>query len=348
LTGAATLVGAEVLRELLGRREVKEIFLPLPSPTRQRVESYLGGLPMHVRWLDDDLRDLDVTFDVGIHCAQREIKDHDLDRARAANVEPVDEWIALLERNPSVRLHHLSTAFTAGTRRGLYTEFDLDCGQDFHNAYERSKYEAEKRLRGSAVTERVTIYRPSHTLGRAATGRAFDLEGAYPLLASMAAASVLPGDGRARIDFVPADFVAAAMTALVCAGATGTFNLACGWHRSPTVSQAAVLAAKGRGRKHGPRLLPRGVASPLRLAGAASPGRLTSRDLAFTTARDLLHQGAVFDTYLADSALAKLGITRPEPSSWLETAVRAAEEQAWIADGNGHQSSGTSARTSRV
>jgi pimeloyl-ACP methyl ester carboxylesterase/nucleoside-diphosphate-sugar epimerase len=348
LTGAATLVGAEVLKELLARPQVEAIRLLLPAGearqrrTRERLEAYLGPLPSSIEMIAGDLRlprfgfslatwdELAAWVNTGFHCAQREIRDRNLELARQANVWPVETWLQLLGHNPVLRLHHLSTAFVGGTRRGLLTEFDLDCGQGFHDAWERSKFEAEVRLRESPASDRVTIYRPSHTLGRAATGEAFHLEGAYALLASLAAAPVLPGDAHARIDLVPADWVAAAMVALAGSGA-GTFHLACGWAASLPVREAADLAARGRGGTRGARLLPRAVAGPLRLVGAAAPGGLASRGLAFTTARNLLHQGPVFDTYLAGLALAPLGLPCPAPAAWLETAARSAHLYGWQA-----------------
>lgn len=349
LTGAATLPGAEVLRELLLRPDVESILLLLPEQesTRRRdlarLESYLGAMPPSVSLLAGDLRlprfglpasaweELAASFDVGFHCARREVLDQNLELARQANLRPVETWVQLLDGNPTLRLQHLSTAFIGGTRSGLLTEFDLDCGQGFHNAWERSMFEAEVRLRESRAAGRVTIYRPSHVLGRSGTGDAFQLGGAYPLLATLAGASILPGDARARLDFVPADYVAAAVVALAFSGATGTFHLACGWNDSLPVRRVASLAAKGRGRSRGARLWPRGIAAPLRLAGAATLGRLAPRGLAFTTARDLLHQGPVFDTYLADTALAPLGVARPAPENWLETIVRRAEARGWEA-----------------
>lgn len=349
LTGAATLLGAEILKELLLRPDVEAILLLMSaeeSASRrdfERLESYLGPLPPLVKIIAGDLRlprfglslaawaELADSFDMGFHCAQREVLDQSLELARQANLRPAETWANLLDRNPKLRLHHLSTAFIGGNRHGLLTEFDLDCGQGFRNAWERSLFEAEVRLRESRASDRITIYRPSHMLGRSDTGDAFQLGGAYPLLATLAGASVLPGDARARIDFVPADYVAASMVSLAFSGASGTFHLACGWHDSLPIRQAAAIAAKGRGRSRGARLLPRGVAGPLRLAGAATLGGLASRRLAFTSARDLLHQGAVFDTYLADIALAALGIARPTPESWLETVVQHAESRHWEA-----------------
>jgi pimeloyl-ACP methyl ester carboxylesterase len=349
LTGAATLPGAEILKELLLQRDVEAVLLLMPAdePTRlrdlERLAKYLGPLPPSARVVAGDLRlprfglsmtaweELAAAFDLGFHCAQREVKDQNLELSRQANVRPVETWIQLLRRNPELRLHHLSTAFTGGTRRGLFTEFDLDCGQDFNNAWERSLFEAETRLRESKASERVTVYRPSHILGRADTGGAFQFGGAYPLLAALAASLVLPGDARAHIDFVPADYVAAAMVSLACSGATGTFHLACGWETSLPVRQAAALAAKGLGRSRGTRLVPRGLAWPLRLAGAKTQGGLASRSLSFANARDLLHQGPVFDTYLANLALEPLGIARPSPANWLERVVQCAEARRWEA-----------------
>ena len=350
LTGAASLVGAEVLRELLARASVETLLLLMPADegTRrrdfERLENYLGQLPASVTPVAGDLRlprfglsqpaweELAASFDIGLHCAQREVKDRNLNGARQANLRPIESWTEMLDHNPKLRLHHLSTAFIGGTRRGLFTEFDLDCGQGFHNAWERSLFEAEVHLRASGASDRITVYRPSHILGRSDTGEVFHLGGAYPLLATLSAAAVLPGDARARIDLVGADYVAASMVALVCEGATGTFHLACGWEASLPVRQATALAAKGRGRRGGgARLLPRGIAWPLRLAGAAIPGRLTSRSLAFTTARDMLHQGPVFDTYLADLALEPLGIARTAPEGWLEAAVQHADSFGWKA-----------------
>jgi pimeloyl-ACP methyl ester carboxylesterase len=349
LTGAATLPGAEILKELLLRTDVEAILLLMPTEEAircrdlERLAKYLGPLPPSVKAVAGDLRlprfglsiqgweELAASFEMGFHCAQRDVKDQNLELSRQANLRPVETWIQLLRRNPELRLHHLSTAFTGGTRRGLFTEFDIDCGQGFHNAWERSLFEAERRLRESKVSERVTVYRPSHLLGRADTGEAFQFGGAYPLLAALAASSVLPGDARARIDFVPADYVAAAMVALACSGATGTFHLACGWETSLPVRLAAALVSKTLGRSRGARLVPRGFAWPLRLAGASTRGGLSSRSLAFATARDLLHQGPVFDTYRADLELEPLGLTLPSPENWLETIAQRAETRGWEA-----------------
>ncbi len=60
-------------------------------------------------------------------------------------------------------LHHVSTAFVCGDRRGRFAEADLDVGQGFRNLYERSKFEAERALRGEWAPKlgvRWTVHRP--------------------------------------------------------------------------------------------------------------------------------------------------------------------------------------------
>lgn len=275
LSGAATMIGAEVLKELLQWSDVTSLQLLLTDRTAaERLQSFTGPWPAHVR-VAGDAGDCDVV----IRC------DSD------ANV---GRWIPWLEEHPAARLHHLSTAFVAGTRRGLFTEFDLDVGQGFSDEFEESHFGAEVRLRLSAASDRITIYRPSHVLARS---RAFEPGGAHALLAALASSSVLPGDPRARIDFIPLDYVAAAIVALVRRSATGTFHLACGWEGSLPVKRAAALSANGRGAA---LLLPRLVPWPRRAAGAS------------------LYQGPVFDTFRADLALA---MSKPSAESWLAEAV---------------------------
>jgi thioester reductase-like protein len=350
ITGATTLIGAEIVRELLVRPDVGSLLITMPAEEAlqrlqlNRLEAYLGRMPNSIVPIAADSKEsrfglsqsewqkVVSSIDAGFHCEQRETPDQNLALARASNVRPLENWLELLETNPNLHLHHLSTAFVAGTRHGLFTEFDLDCGQNFHNAYERSKFEAEVLVRQSSFSGRINIYRPSHTLGRAATGEAIELGGAYPLLSMMTKSRILPGDPRASIDLVPVDYVAQAMASLANARAAGTFHLAAGWARSLTIRQVADIAAKASGRSRGPRIIPRGLAWPFRWVGSSSSGGIT-RSLGFTMARDLLHQGAVFDTYLADMNLRPIGIAPSQPESWLEHTLSRRWDQKSRSDG---------------
>ncbi len=62
--------------------------------------------------------------------------------------------------------HHVSTAFVCGTHRGRFHEADLDAGQAFRNAYERTKHAAERLVveRARALGVPITVYRPGIVL----------------------------------------------------------------------------------------------------------------------------------------------------------------------------------------
>jgi len=67
---------------------------------------------------------------------------------------------------------HVSTAYVAGRRTGVVTEDQTDVGQQFNNAYERSKLSAELAVRDWAARTQLptVILRPSIVMGETASG----------------------------------------------------------------------------------------------------------------------------------------------------------------------------------
>jgi nucleoside-diphosphate-sugar epimerase len=61
------------------------------------------------------------------------------------------------------RVVHVSTAYVAGDRTGKILESETDCGQGFHNHYEKTKFEAEVAVRElcTALNLPLAIARPS-------------------------------------------------------------------------------------------------------------------------------------------------------------------------------------------
>jgi thioester reductase-like protein len=124
-------------------------------------------------------------------------------------------------------VHHVSTAFVCGDRTGPILESEQDCGQQFHNDYERSKLAAELAARESPDL-RVTIYRPSVIVGDSQTGYTSSYHGFYRFL-ELANRLAQPGGAPGRRwlplrlpfrgdeprDLVPVDWVAAAITQIV-------------------------------------------------------------------------------------------------------------------------------------
>ncbi len=117
------------------------------------------------------------------------------------------------------RLNHFSTCYVSGDRVGVIAEDELDLGQHFRNAYEETKFQAEKLVRKAAQTLPVTIYRPSSVVGDSRTGEIDRFEGPYYLgillvTSPLSVPLPLPGNGVAPLNVVPVDFVVEATWAL--------------------------------------------------------------------------------------------------------------------------------------
>ena len=64
------------------------------------------------------------------------------------------------------RLVHFSTCYVSGDRVGVVAEDELDAGQSFRNAYEETKYQAEKLVQKAKGQLPITIIRPSSARAR--------------------------------------------------------------------------------------------------------------------------------------------------------------------------------------
>lgn len=69
----------------------------------------------------------------------------DLALQRSVNIQAAVNVINALKGKIAAAIH-VSTAYVAGNRTGLIREDDLDCGQNFRNSYEKSKFDAEVLL----------------------------------------------------------------------------------------------------------------------------------------------------------------------------------------------------------
>ena len=110
------------------------------------------------------------------------------------------------------RLIHFSTCHVAGAREGVIAEDELDRGQEFRNAWEESKFHAEKAVVRAMDALPITIARPSTVVGDSRTGEIDRFEGPYALGILLVASPLvvplpLPGNGIAPLNVVPVDFV---------------------------------------------------------------------------------------------------------------------------------------------
>ena len=117
------------------------------------------------------------------------------------------------------RLIHFSTCHVAGDREGVIAEDELDRGQEFRNAWEESKFHAEKLVVRAMQSLPITVVRPSTVVGDSRTGEIDRFEGPYALGILLVASPLvvplpLPGGGVAPLNVVPVDFVVRAVAHL--------------------------------------------------------------------------------------------------------------------------------------
>lgn len=119
------------------------------------------------------------------------------------------------------RLQYVSTCYVSGKYEGVFSEDDLEAGQQFNNYYEETKYLAElevrKRMRAGLPA---TIYRPAIVVGDSSTGATQKYDGPYYVIRwilRQPAVAFLPvvGDPEVvRLNVVPRDFVVDAIAYL--------------------------------------------------------------------------------------------------------------------------------------
>lgn len=140
-------------------------------------------------------------------------------RVNLAGTENVLELAEAARRGGRLdRLSHISTAYVAGNRLpDKLMEDSLPGNPEFSNHYERSKYEAELRVRekmGQGLP--VTIFRPSVVVGDSTTGRPGAFNVLYPLCRLLANGmlSKIPVHQDSCVNIVPIDFVVQSITAI--------------------------------------------------------------------------------------------------------------------------------------
>jgi len=222
------------------------------------------------------------------------------------------------------RLNYVSTAYVAGTRKGIVYEHELAFGQAFKNHYESTKFQAEVWVRGAMDRVPTTVYRPAVVVGDSQSGETQKFDGPYFMLRVVAYAERrhLPipqfGGAEAPFNVVPVDFV---VNALAAAGAEPeavgqTLHLV-----DPEPVTAAellrILSREYAGREPSyriPAAIPETVLrfAPARRAFGGAPRESIS----------YLNHPVRFDTRRTEAVLARAGLGVPRFEEYVGAIVR--------------------------
>ena len=307
-----------------------------PDSLWDRIVPVAGDLTLPRLGIDLRRR-AELTEQVGevIHSAASVSFSLPLREARAVNVEGTRSVLELageIQRRGGLRrLAHVSTAYIAGTHRGMFGEACLDCGQDFHNSYERSKWEAECMVHAHADRLPVQVFRPSIVVGHELTGWTSSFNVIYTPLRAFAkgALPAVPARRSAPVDIVPVSYVARAILGLADAGSGRTFQLAAGSQAS-TVGELIDRAARHLGRRPvravPPGLYRRALRPVLARRGGPAQRRWLERGEVFFP---YFAANVTFDTAATRAALDPLGIRVPPVADYFEQLLDFAVWANW-------------------
>jgi len=337
LTGFPAFTAKRMIQQILTAEPDTKLFVLTRDTAAAEATRFLATLTNHAQAevITGDLGDMDLGLSSGEYRAlSRELTwIHHLagsyflgvDEATARRVNVTGTRAVLDLARDTTRLErvvHWSTAMVSGDRTGTFYEQDLEAGQKFRNAYERSKHEAERMVRAAMRQLPITIVRPGMVVGDSRTGEIDNLDGPYYLMVLIAtnASNVrlpLLGRGDAPLHLVPVDYVveAAWHVARDEAAAGKTFHLV----DPAPLSVRAVFEAVAehahteKPRGHIPRQLARAV---LRTPGLSRLGR---GPLAFV---DMIDHAVHYDQTNTAQALARTPLRCPSLADYLPVLVR--------------------------
>lgn len=234
------LLRAENTDQLLEKKQSILKFVDIDEEGASRIIPLAGDVERQDLGLGNEYDKLAKEINEIYHSAANTRFDQPLEKARQVNYFGSENVLRFAEKIEEIgnliHYHHISTAYVAGNRTGLVKEDELECGQDFYNTYEQSKYESEVMLRKVMERLPITIYRPSIISGDSLTGRTPHFYVIYEPMkwVYFGHLTFLPCRPEAKLDIVPIDYVCDAIVTIgeQTSSIGQTFHLTAGPERS--------------------------------------------------------------------------------------------------------------------
>ena len=201
VTGFPGFIGKRLVREILARDPKADVACLVEPKMVDAARSAAGDLPGgdRVEILAGDITDrrlgiaaddyerLAASTTAVFHLAAIYNLAVPLELAQQVNVDGTGNIIEFCQRCEKLERHnYVSTAYVAGTRKGVVYEHELIMGQWFKNHYESTKFQAEVWVRESMDKVPTAIYRPAIVVGDSATGETQKFDGPYFMLRAIA------------------------------------------------------------------------------------------------------------------------------------------------------------------
>ncbi|HEX4418609.1 MAG TPA: dephospho-CoA kinase [Kofleriaceae bacterium] len=337
VTGFPAFTAKRMIGKLLAEEPETKLYVLATGAAAAEAAQFLATLPDHAaaEVLAGDVCDMDL----GLSSAEYRALSRELtwihhlagvyfmgvDEATARRVNVTGTRTVLDLARDATRLErvvHWSTAMVSGDHRGAFREDDLEAGQKFRNAYERTKFEAERLVRAAMRQLPITVVRPGIIVGDSRTGEIDTFDGPYYLMVLIATNESrvrlpLLGRSAAPLHLVPIDYVvdAAWHIARSEAAAGKTFHLV---DPAPLAARAVFEGVA----EHAHTEKPRGhIPRPIARAVLKTPGlsRLGRGPLAFL---DVLDHTVQYDQTNTLRALAGTGVRCPPLADYLPVLVR--------------------------
>jgi thioester reductase-like protein len=308
---------------------------PADLVSRQRVHALRGDVTAPRFGLDvEAYRSLCSECTHIVHSAGNVRMNLPIEQARRSSIDSARNIVELARACAHLeKIEFVSTVGVGGNTHGTVPEEWIQSPRSFHNTYEQAKAEAEESIR--VDVERglpLTVHRPSMVVGHSATGRIIHFQIFYHLcefLSGQRTLGLSPRFGPARLDIVPADYVAKVIAwSSTATSSAGRIIHSCSGPELALpldpLRESVRQSFAAAGRRLPPIIsLPPGIFRAI-LAGVGvfMPSDVRRAIKTLPVFLDYLATEQSFGNSRSQALLATAGLAVPPPYSYLENVLR--------------------------